>query len=150
METIITPLDQALQQAEAKIAELTTELEREREAGLRRADMLAKASSDFATISDILMDEANSRNYCDVYDSVIERINGELSFGQLKPRTRTFRVRANITASVTTQVEVEVEATSEEEAHDRFTEDPGSYVDVDDALMDEARMGFDDVEVDLY
>ncbi len=150
METIITPLDQALQQAEAKIAELTTELEREREAGIRRADILSKASSDFAIISDILIDEANSRGYCEAYDSIIESINGQLSFGQLKPRTRTFKIQANITGSVTTEVEVEVEATSEEDANERFTEDPYKYLDVDEALMDEARIGFDDVEVNLY
>jgi len=101
--------------------------------------------SDAQIISDELLSEAESRDWCSEYDRFVDRVNGRLSRIELQQRIRRYEV--SMTATVTFRVEVE--ATDEDGAlqyaNDMSIDLPSSYgsmydIDISDLTADEANL----------
>ena len=95
------------------IAELRTRIAglRETNATLMRRVEEARDlhRSDIATIGETLMDEADKREWCDEYDSIVQGLNRHLHV-ELPLRKREYTVTVNV------QVVITVEATDEDDA----------------------------------
>lgn len=142
MESTLAPTDQ-----DVRITSLTSDLAQ------FRADYEAykrKVADDWDKLSDELIEEANTRGYCGVYDDLIEKVNGIITTGQLKTRERTFTLEYGVTTTITAIIEVEVTARSWEEARDLFEDCPSDYYDFAQTMTDEIyNGGGDDVEYSM-
>lgn len=63
--------------------------------------------SDWELLNEKLTQESNDRDWCSVYDQLIDQWNGEFQLLQLEPRKRDFEVEVEITATWTVRVPVE-------------------------------------------
>lgn len=84
--------------------------ERVTAAGSARAEAAEEANrcraaheQDMETLSDYLIGEAESRNWCSDYDDFVDRVNDSLSV-PLRPRTRDYDVEVTATFEVTVRV----------------------------------------------
>lgn len=132
---IITDLQQQVQR-----------LTQARDTALQQARMWAQ---DFTTYADAILQEANDRNWCDEYDSVMERIQSRLQIAEIPDREEEFEVEVEVTGSVSTTTTVTVMARSQDDADEMVSNDINNYVDADEVLRDHIRWnGFDSTEVD--
>lgn len=83
---------------------------------------------DIELIGKRLIDEANDRGWCSIYDEVVADLNEHLHLG-LQERERSFTVR--VTATVTFEIEVENETSADdarEIARDWIESDASEYI----------------------
>lgn len=151
---IITPLDTALQQAEARAAELSASVEsKQRQIEELRVELetLKQAiSSDYQRISSTLIAEANERGWCEIYDRIIDELNRSLLAGRIDERTSDYEVEVEVTATVSTTTYVTVTARSREEAERMVSSDYDTYIDGTEILEETISCnGFDHIEMEI-
>jgi hypothetical protein len=97
-----------------------------------------------------LLDEAELRNWCEEFDTIIDEVNEQLPENfQLPTRKRMFRVEVEVTGTHTTTYTVEVEASSSDEAYELVDESPSDYFDPDEVLTDAVRYdSWDDIQTE--
>lgn len=151
---IITPLDTALQRTEARAAELSALVEsKQRQIEELRVELetLKQAiSSDSTLLSDTLIAEANEREWCEVYDQIIDSLNHQFKVIVIDERKSDFEVEVEVTGTVSTTTWVNVTARTREEAENIVRNSMDEYVDAHEILAEEiSSNGFDDLEVEV-
>jgi chromosome segregation ATPase len=101
--------------------------------------------SDAQIISDELLSEAESRDWCSEYDRFVDRVNGRLSRIELQQRIRNYEVSMTATVTFRVQVEATDEDGALEYANDMSIDLPSSYgsmydIDITDLTADEANL----------
>lgn len=81
---------------------------------------------DIAIIGKVLLDEAEKRDWCDEFDTIIDEVNNRLDH-PLPTRTRIYRVHYAYALSYRVSSSAEVRASSEAEARRALEEDPADY-----------------------
>jgi hypothetical protein len=82
--------------------------------------------SDWELLNEHLSTESTDRDWCGVYDQLIEQWNSEFQTMQLEPRSRDYEVEVEITATWTVRVPVSG-MTSEEAAQEYVSENYDAY-----------------------
>lgn len=163
----ITTLDPATTSADALIQALTAERDQARETAAAVQAMCERAESDLNQaraaltelrsdighdvehLSDRLISEAERRGWCEQYDEIIDDVNGGMRCIVLRSREREYEIDVTITGVATIHKTLTVRAASRQDALDEFQNDPNSYIDLDEELLDGARRnGFVDIEID--
>jgi hypothetical protein len=101
---------------EAQTADLQSE--RLKLVNLRRA-----VDKDFQKISEMLGEAADDNNICEIYEETLDKLNRELTTGEIAGREREF--------TVTVVMNVAITARNEDDARDAFKDDPEAYCDFD-------------------
>jgi hypothetical protein len=117
--------EEAVKEVERLNADLIR-LQEERDTAQANAERLRNSlaertrmhESDIETISDKLIDEAESRSWCGEYDEIVDSLNANLNV-ELRQRTKEYEVTVDVVVRVTKTVE----ATSEEDAQEQAEED---------------------------
>lgn len=151
---IITPLDTALQQAEARAAELSALVEsKQRQIEELRVELetLKQAiSSDSTLLSDTLIAEANEREWCEVYDQIVDGLNRQFKVIVIDERKSDFEVEVEITGTVRATTWVNVTARTREEAEYMVRRDYDGYIDGTEILEETISCnGFDNIEMEI-
>jgi hypothetical protein len=93
--------------------------EEEHNAALAKVDTLvSELRSDFNIIANALLDEAIKREWCDLYNEFVEKINSETKDLKLHYAKKDYEVEVKVEETREQYVYVTVEATSEEEAEE--------------------------------
>lgn len=99
-------------------------------------------------ISERLIDEANNRDWCSIYDNIVEDVNNRLPGPYyLDAREQEFDIEVRLTAQSVAYTTVQVRARNRDEAEDLLRDDPDSYIDVDDILVECGELQNSDVEI---
>lgn len=124
------------------VAALTAEkerLEREVEWSNNRARTYA---TDFHTVGEALMQEAENRNWCDEYDQFVETVNGQTSLLDLPVREREYEITVTGTAILSWSHNITVTARSVDDAIEMVENDPSTFFDIDEAATDALNYGY--------
>jgi hypothetical protein len=81
---------------------------------------------DIKLISDALLEAAEDRDWCSMYDNFIQELNTRLNV-ELEERKRKYEVDIEVTETRTQTVTVTVEARSEQDAQELVMEDAFNY-----------------------
>lgn len=151
---IITPLDTALQQTEARAAELSALAEsRQRQIEELRVELesLKQAiSSDSTLLSDTLNEEANQRGWCEIYDQIVDSLNRQFKVIVIDERTSEYEVEVEVSGTISATTYVIVTARSREEAEDMVRSDYDVYIDGTQILEESISCnGFDHIEMEI-
>ena len=151
---IITPLDTALQQAEARAAELSALVEsKQRQIEELRVELetLKQAiSSDSTLLSDTLNEEANARGWCEMYDQIVDSLNRQFKVIVIDERTSDYEVEVEVSGTISATTFVTVTARSREEAEGMVSSDYGVYIDGTEILEQRISFnGFDHIEMEI-
>lgn len=88
-------------------------------------ERIQRMESDWETLNENLISEANRRDWCSEYDNLVERWNGEFETMSLRPRKTDYEVEVTVTAQWT--VTVTVSAESESDASEMVSENYTPY-----------------------
>lgn len=131
-------------------------LRRERE---ERSDITERAHRAVGIIGQRLLDEADKRNWCDEFDTIIDEVNDELPSPfelpvRKKPRKR-IRVRISSNVSTDADVWVDDDCDDEDDPDNWYSEQeddsPLGYDWAAERLQEEINYnGFDDVECETF
>ncbi len=89
---------------------------------------VARHEKNMTIISDRLLQEANERDWCDIYDDVIEDINARLDNAELKTRERDYVVSHTITVTRSRTIRAASEGRVQDYLSDDDEYDLDSYV----------------------
>ncbi len=103
-----------------------------------------KAETDWNILSERLNEEANDRDWCEEYDTIVTELNGCFTVFELPTRVKSYDVSVTVTATYYTTVTVE--ATSEDDAREQV-----DNMDTDDISNDSGMSWHcpDDSEVEV-
>lgn len=145
LRAIITTLSNELSQEQARSASANTQVQ-----SLR--DTVSQAHRAIEIIGENLINEANSRGWCDEYDRIVDEINASLPGPFALPdREQEYEIEVTVSGTISTTTYVMVSARSEEDAREMVSENADDYIsDADDLLTSAARTeSFDDIEIEV-
>lgn len=160
---IITPLTPE-ESLTTQIAVLTHQVAQGREAHRLAEESLqamtdkynqlrATVNTDCGFLSDELIDQANSRGWCEVYDDIVNKVNDRMQVVQIRVREQEWEIPVTISGSFSFERGLVVTATTREQAVENVNDDIHSYLDVDAAVSEYVRFSLDtsdfDIEVDV-
>lgn len=122
----ITQLTDALETAHSRENSLRTELAQSRD---QFSQYTAQVRQDCETLSDELIQQANNRGWCDVYDGIVDTLNEQFQVLRINEREQEHDVEVKVTVTYELSHTVNVTANSKAQAQDFVTDDPASYVD---------------------
>lgn len=103
-------------------------------------------------LTQALYNEAEKRGWCSEYEEFCDSIAGELRMGwELVHREQNFDIDVDILVDgrVVTTESVSITARTEEDAREMFNDDPSSFIDPVEVLLEAIRYGGVDVECEL-
>jgi hypothetical protein len=109
----------------------------------------ARAETDWNILRDRLTEEANDRDWCAEYDTIINELNGCFTVFELLKRVKSYDV--NVTLTATYYTTVSVEASSEDDAREQVdnmdTDDISNNSGMSWHCPDEGEVTINEVEV---
>jgi hypothetical protein len=103
-------------------------------------------------LTQALYNEAEKRGWCSEYEEFCDSIAGELRMGwELVHREQDFDIDVDITVDgrVVTTESISITARTKEDAMEMFNDDPSSFIDPVEVLLEAIRYGSVDVECEL-
>ena len=99
-------------------------------------------------ISERLINEANDRDWCSIYDNIVEDVNSTLPGPYyLDAREQEFNIEVRLTAQSVAYTTVQVRARNRDEAEDLLRDDPDGYIDVNDVLVECGELQDENIEI---
>lgn len=105
---------------EASITNLNSILE-------MRTKTIEQYKSEGLTISSVLRNEAEDRDWCNEYNDFVDSLNDRLNLIQFDRLTSEYEVTVTVTRTQTQTITTTIEARNEDEAQECFDDDPSHH-----------------------
>jgi hypothetical protein len=139
---VTVPADAGVQQLRDIIERLSNDLADSKRGSENIALRRDAWREDFETVTGLLLEEADRRDWCDEYEAFCNEIDERLRVGEMPRRLKEIEVEVTITATTYYTLMVPVMARDDDHAAELLRDDPDTYFDPESALSEAMDRGY--------